>query len=272
MDKSPHFSLQSAQLKPVPVEASQTEGGHSPAAESTTQAAFSPGIPADTHDDQVTYPRDTNPDNADSPQPPPQDTPVVGPRVAILDEDVESRPATVAPKPLAVNFPPEHEAAADAVESLLRVTHRLRSVLGPHFAEFELSEIRFVVLRMIRDAENGCSQRDVADHLMQSESSISTLIERMRRDGLIYRLTSATDRRRKTLMLSERGRALLTSAEQPHAHRMHLLLHSLSSDERQSLCDLLRRVDVDVTACAETPPWTSKTDTGSSTQSESTAA
>jgi DNA-binding MarR family transcriptional regulator len=98
----------------------------------------------------------------------------------------------------------------------------------------------------------------VADFLLQSESSISTLIERMRRDGLIYRLTPPRDRRRKALMLSDRGRDLLDRSENCHASRMDTLLADLSDAERRRLHELLIRLADRLTLCAEATPWTTE--------------
>ena len=58
----------------------------------------------------------------------------------------------------------------------------------------------------------GCSQADLANELQQSESSISTLVDRMRTSRLLYRLRSKVDKRRRVLMLTDQGRSLLETA------------------------------------------------------------
>jgi len=133
--------------------------------------------------------------------------------------------------------------AAEAVEAIIKTAHVLRGVLSDHFAEFGLTDVRFTVMRLIAEADaSGRSQADLANYLQQSESSISTLIDRMRSDNLLYRLPSATDRRKKVLKLSERGRELLDAIQSCHADRMEEMMKKLSWEDpaqfRRQICSL----------------------------------
>lgn len=120
------------------------------------------------------------------------------------------------------------EAAAKLVENLLEISQKLRGVLQQHYAEFDLNEVRYTVLHFINQTrEAGCSQAELADKLQQSESSVSTLIERMKNSDLIYPLRSKQDRRKRILVLTEHGRELLQRIEQCHASRMRVLLDKL---------------------------------------------
>lgn len=124
--------------------------------------------------------------------------------------------------------------AAETVEALIKAAHILRGVLSEHFAEFGLSDIRYLVMKMISEADaGGCSQAQLAVHLQQSESSISTLIDRMRGDDLIYRLPSQIDRRKKVLMLSDKGLQMLARIEVCHERRMQYLLDKIGLEHPQ---------------------------------------
>ena len=136
----------------------------------------------------------------------------------------------------------------EIVDNVMRAAHRLRAILNSHLGQFELTDIRYAVLQAIREtASNGCSQKDLSDRLNQTESSISTLIERMRQSGLLYRLPSTVDRRRKVLLLSELGRETLVKAEEFHARRMAALLTCFNSEECTTFGQLLRRWVVELT-------------------------
>ena len=120
------------------------------------------------------------------------------------------------------------QEASEIVQHVLRAAERLHGLLAAHFSQFGLNEIRYEVLRAVdARSQEGCSQTELADHLDQSESSVSTLVDRMRKDGLLYRLRSKTDRRMKSLMLTEKGRQLFTSARERHDERMNELLQSV---------------------------------------------
>lgn len=151
--------------------------------------------------------------------------------------------ADEAPKPAEeTNGTSQTAVEVDIVENVLRAAHRLRAILNSHLGQFELTDIRYAVLQAIREsASNGCSQKDLSNRLNQTESSISTLIERMRQSGLLYRLPSTVDRRRKVLLLSELGRETLAKAEEFHSRRMAALLTCFNPQERSAFAEFLER-------------------------------
>lgn len=147
--------------------------------------------------------------------------------------------------PEPIEAPPSAEAkiSAEIVDRVLKSSHRLRSALASHFAEFDLSDVRFSVLRFLHDSEpNGCTQSELAQRLDQSESSISTLVKRMRDSGLLYRLRSTIDKRKWALKLTESGRNHYQSAQNCHAKRMGELLGGFDTDELNQLAGLLDKL------------------------------
>ncbi len=135
------------------------------------------------------------------------------------------------------------ERAVTVVSSLLRVSQLLRSLTTAHYAEFGLNDVRHSVLHTIRSFEpDGCSQAELAAALRQSESNICTLVDRMRTDGLLYRQRSKEDRRKRILLISERGRNLLQKVEACHGLRMHKLMQPLSAGQLKALDDALKRL------------------------------
>lgn len=135
---------------------------------------------------------------------------------------------------------PTPPRAAAIVDDLLRAAHRLRGLLANHFAEFGLTDVRYAVLQFVnRSAPQGCSQAELATELAQSESSVCTLVERMRHSGLLYRLRSKADRRKRVLMLTEQGRQVLDAVEQCHGERTTALLSGLSDEQLETLARLL---------------------------------
>lgn len=145
-----------------------------------------------------------------------------------------------------VDEPEVETVPADAPETvvtrLLAASHRLRSVLSDHYAEFGLSDVRHAVLQILREAApDGCSQSQLAERLGQSESSVCMLVKRMRDAELLFRLRSRFDRRNWMLNLTERGQELLTRVEECHGRRMRELLDGISPSELETLSSLLKR-------------------------------
>ncbi|HUE13610.1 MAG TPA: MarR family transcriptional regulator [Planctomycetaceae bacterium] len=141
-----------------------------------------------------------------------------------------------------------HQKPAEIVAEVLRSAHRIRGVLASHFAEFGLSDARFTVLQIVRDAlPRGCTQTELAERLQQSESSVSTLVDRMRAADLLYRLRSKSDRRKCLLVLTDHARDVLDKLERCHHERMAGLLSCYRGDQLHELAVLLRILDTELT-------------------------
>ncbi|HET6328899.1 MAG TPA: MarR family transcriptional regulator [Planctomycetaceae bacterium] len=140
--------------------------------------------------------------------------------------------------------PTEQVKPAEIVSDILRSAHRIRGVLADHFAEFGLSDARFAVLQIVRDAlPRGCTQTELAERLQQSESSVSTLVDRMRAADLLYRLRSKSDRRKCLLVLTDHARETLDKLEVCHHERMAELLSCYHTEQLRDLAVLLKILD-----------------------------
>ncbi len=140
--------------------------------------------------------------------------------------------------------PTEQAKPSEIVSDILRSAHRIRGVLADHFAEFGLSDARFAVLQIVRDAlPRGCTQTELAERLQQSESSVSTLVDRMRAADLLYRLRSKSDRRKCLLVLTDHARETLDKLEVCHHERMAELLSCYRTEQLRDLAVLLKILD-----------------------------
>lgn len=160
--------------------------------------------------------------------------------------------------------------SAVLMDGLLRAAQIARFRFNDWLNHFELTEGRHSVLSaLVRAGDGGCSQAELADSLGQSESNVSTLIERMQRDGLVSRSRSEFDRRKRILLVTAAGRTKLESVE---AHRsawaanlfqglsfddqarLFTLLQRLGSSLEPAFTSALRQVILPVTTPPETPP------------------
>ncbi|MBD3672621.1 MAG: winged helix-turn-helix transcriptional regulator [Planctomycetaceae bacterium] len=133
--------------------------------------------------------------------------------------------------------------AGELIDQIQRTALLLKTRLADHFQSFGLNEIRYTVMKMVHDsAPHGCSQTDLADALNQSESSISTLVERMRTDNLIYRLRSKLDRRKRVLILTESGQSILSQIETCHAQRLEEMMRNFGPEQRRQLSEMLNQL------------------------------
>ena len=149
-------------------------------------------------------------------------------------------PARDVPSPV---LSPEDAAANRVLDTLMKLGHRVRGVLDSRFSPMKMTDARYMALRVVQDsAPEGCTQAKLAAALGQCESSVSTLVERMRTGKLVYRLHPKSDRRKRVLLLTDQGREALEHAEAARAEAARELCTNLSAEERHGLCDVLGRL------------------------------
>ena len=116
-----------------------------------------------------------------------------------------------------------------------------RRELDRALGERGLALIQHAVLAALDDL-GPLSQQQLADSLDFDKSHLVAQLDRLEERGLVKRMPDQTDRRRKQLLLTAAGKALVGELE-PIARRSQKdLLDSLSADEQRTLISLLRRV------------------------------
>lgn len=127
------------------------------------------------------------------------------------------------------------------VELIQEAADSIRELMSPCLTHHSLNDARFTIMRAIRSSPLGeCSQSELARCLKQSEANVSTLLDRMRGDGLVSREKSPLDRRRSVVRLTERGEVLLAQAEREYASRAQDVLRCFAVYEIQAFREQLR--------------------------------
>lgn len=133
--------------------------------------------------------------------------------------------------------------ASETLDHLLRVAAHIRASLGDFLEQYSLTEVRYSILATLRAAAlTGLSQAELAERLMQSESNISTLIERMQQEGFVDRLRSDADRRKWVLLLSPSGQRLFDRVEIAKRSWAARLTRGVPVDDRSTLGLLVRQL------------------------------
>ena len=132
---------------------------------------------------------------------------------------------------------PASPAEGEAGSLLVRTADCLTALLQGPTATAGLNESRYNVLDTLRRMPEGTStQTELAAQLLQSESNLSTLLERMRHDELISRVRSETDRRKSLIGLTSAGREALARADLARSRATANLLKALDESQRAALC------------------------------------
>jgi MarR family transcriptional regulator, lower aerobic nicotinate degradation pathway regulator len=139
---------------------------------------------------------------------------------------------------------PPHDAGParqlTEVDGLAQLSFVISGMLERRAAEHDLSVIQTRLLGVLRDRQP--TMHELARLLGLDKSSVTGLVDRAERRGLVRRLPSAVDRRAVLVSLTDDGRALVTGAAGGFAGDIAGLLGVLSPGERAALAGLVSRL------------------------------
>jgi DNA-binding MarR family transcriptional regulator len=151
------------------------------------------------------------------------------------------------------------QAAEPAFRSLIRTLGLLRRVMEPYFTRHGISGSQWAVLRNLRRAEEeegieGLRPGELSGRLLVRPPSVTGVIDRLQRMGLVTRQTSNSDQRAKLVGLTGTGRKLVERVRDGHAKRVQRVLGALSAPERRELHRLLERLGDHLESLADSDP------------------
>ena len=129
---------------------------------------------------------------------------------------------------------------ADVVDSLVLASFTVIALLSRVAAEHDLSLTQVRVLAILRDREP--TMAELADYLGLERSSVSGLIDRAVRRGLVRRDASEDDGRAVRVSLTPDGRRLASAGAQEIGELLEPMTGQLSRAERNRLSLLLGKL------------------------------
>jgi DNA-binding MarR family transcriptional regulator len=142
--------------------------------------------------------------------------------------------------------PAAEDATEEAFRALVRTIGLLERAMQPYFARFGISGSQWGVLRTLhraeREGESGLRLTDLSDRLLIRPPSVTGVVDRLERIGLVVRDASPTDLRAKNVVLTDKGRQLVTRVIAVHRAQMDRVLGGLTLPERAQLGQLLDRL------------------------------
>src|SRR5438552_7494840 len=137
--------------------------------------------------------------------------------------------------------------AEGTFRELLRVQGLLERVMQPYFAQFGISGSQWGVLRNLHRALEqglpGLRLTDLSDRLLIRPPSVTGVVDRLERAGLVVRDGSPFDMRAKQVALTAKGRELVERILAVHGRQIDAVLGVLSVPEQTELHRLLSRLE-----------------------------
>lgn len=109
------------------------------------------------------------------------------------------------------------------------------------FSHLELTQKQVSVLWLIDDHPD-IAQTDLAHRMRMDRATTMAIVNRLQERGYLVRGKSASDRRKQTLNLTNRGRKALVVAKEAIAEHEKWLKSRFSEKEVRSLIEMLTRI------------------------------
>ncbi|MGX9882515.1 MarR family winged helix-turn-helix transcriptional regulator [Streptomyces sp. NPDC002276] len=132
------------------------------------------------------------------------------------------------------------------VDALAQLSFLVQNALAEIAGEYDLSLTQTRLLGILRDREPTMNQ--LGRHLGLDKSSITGLVDRAQRRGLVTRTVSTVDRRSFQVSITDAGRELATQVAARFAKQIERYAAPLPEADRERLSRLATRI---VTADAE---------------------
>jgi DNA-binding MarR family transcriptional regulator len=136
--------------------------------------------------------------------------------------------------------PPGEDRVISPADGLAQLSFLIHAILEHRAREHDLSITQVRLLGVLRDRTP--TMNELAKLLDLDKSSITGLIDRAQRRGLVTRVPSTTDRRAVLVALTARGRSLAATGTAHFEADVAQLLSHLPPPDRQALSQLVSRL------------------------------
>ncbi len=132
----------------------------------------------------------------------------------------------------------------DLLVALLLVQSLLERRSEAFFQPFGLTSAQFNILNLLGYREGRMDQAELVDLLLVGKSSISIVLNRMVRNGLVKREEHPKDRRQTVLILTPKGRALWRKISPSYEANVKKIFGALPTSRRKRFLDDLKVIHV----------------------------
>jgi MarR family transcriptional regulator, negative regulator of the multidrug operon emrRAB len=144
-----------------------------------------------------------------------------------------------------------------AFRSLVRTIGLLDRAMQPHFAAFGISGSQWAALRALyraeAEAEPGLRVTELSERLLIRPPSVTGVLDRLERAGLVTRGAEADDLRAKCVRLTPKGRRLVEQVMTVHGDHIERVLGGLNAEDCVELNRLVDRLSEHLEGLLQSP-------------------
>jgi DNA-binding MarR family transcriptional regulator len=149
-----------------------------------------------------------------------------------------------------------------AFGGILRAYGLIQRIMRPYFLQFGLNSSQWAILRHLLRAEeeegrvDGLRLVELGQRLLVQPPSITTLVRRLEKAGLVRHAVTPNDRRSIQLRLTEEGRKLVQRVLLRHKEQVRRVVGGLDDHELEVFCQLVERLNTHLATTAAQLPDT----------------
>jgi DNA-binding MarR family transcriptional regulator len=124
---------------------------------------------------------------------------------------------------------------------LNRAARSMKRTLEARLATYGITASQYVLLAILAK-KDGLSQTQLGNRLSFDNPTVTGVIDRMERDGLVERRRTSSDRRVINIFLSDKARAILSEVEDIAEEVNDRALEEYSAEEKSHLITMLNAI------------------------------
>lgn len=139
-------------------------------------------------------------------------------------------------------YPDASPGATECAMNLVLTAELMEKSIAGLLNPFDLSPASGLVLSILADADTPVSPNNIADRLIISRASVTSLLDSLEKRGYAIRRPHPSDRRMIWVEPTELGRQIADEFRPVVHRRQKAWLGVLSEDEQRQLVELLHRI------------------------------
>ncbi|MGB7375574.1 MAG: MarR family transcriptional regulator [Rivularia sp. (in: cyanobacteria)] len=150
---------------------------------------------------------------------------------------------------LAQKYPELDISSVEACLTFLDTSTEVQQAFDAHFARYNLSMGKFTLLiQLFVASEKGLTPSQFAERANVTRATITGLLDGLEREDLVQRQPYPEDRRKLTIVLTDKGRELISKMLPDHFCRTTNMMSNLTATEKKTFIKLLGKLSAGTSA------------------------
>lgn len=124
---------------------------------------------------------------------------------------------------------------------LMRATNKVTELMHRHLSDHRLSVSQFGVLEALYHLGPLC-QKEIGQKILKTSGNMTMVVDNLEKRGLVERKKDPADRRRMTVLLTQKGNALIQTIFPVHSKTARDVFSVLDQQEKHHLSLLLKKL------------------------------